>query len=136
VAVSVLILVGLYLILILEAAGRKRSAAVTKLCLALLGAYGVVLAFPFTREFFELALPGVAGWLTALGGASLAVLGLWLSDERFAPGGEVRAASGGGVGVAEVDEPVHGANHERPADEVAKGHGDQVVEEERSPREA
>jgi P-type E1-E2 ATPase len=96
VAVSVLILVGLYLILVLEAAGRRRSAAVTTLCLALLGAYGVALALPFTREFFELALPGVTGWLTVLGGAGLAVLGLWLTDERFSPGGEVRAAVGTG----------------------------------------
>jgi magnesium-transporting ATPase (P-type) len=93
VAVSVLILVGLYLILVLEAAGRRRSAAVTTLCLALLGAYGVALALPFTREFFELALPGVTGWLTVLGGAGLAVLGLWLTDERFSPGGEVRTAA-------------------------------------------
>jgi magnesium-transporting ATPase (P-type) len=97
VAVSVLILVGLYLILVLEAAGRRRSAAVTTLCLALLGAYGVALALPFTREFFELALPGVTGWLTVLGGAGLAVLGLWLTDERFSPGGEVRAATDGGA---------------------------------------
>ena len=38
--------------------GRStRSAAVSMLCLALLGAYAVVLALPFTREFFELALP-------------------------------------------------------------------------------
>jgi P-type E1-E2 ATPase len=94
VAVSVLILVGLYLILVLEAAGRRRSAAVTTLCLSLLAAYGIVLALPFAREFFELAVPGIAGWLTVLGGSGLAVLGLWLTDQRFSPGGEARAAEG------------------------------------------
>jgi cation-transporting P-type ATPase E len=137
VAVSVLILVGLYLILVLEAAGRTRSAAVTMLCLALLGAYGVVLAVPFGREFFELALPGPTGWLTALGGAGLAVLGLWLTDERFAPGGEVRVAStAGAVAVAEVNKPVHRADHERPADQIPERHRQEVVEEEGSPRQA
>jgi magnesium-transporting ATPase (P-type) len=133
VAVSVLILVGLYLILVLEAAGRKRSAAVSGLCLALLGAYGLVLALPFARDFFALALPGPAGWLTVLGGAGLAALGLWLTDERFAPGGDVRASDA--VGAPEVDEPVDRAHHERAADEVPERHGQQVVQEERIPRE-
>ena len=137
VAVSVLILVGLYLILVLEAAGRTRSAAVSMLCLALLGAYAVVLALPFTRDFFELALPGPVGWLTVVGGAGLAVLGLWLTDERFAPGGELRAGSPLGVlAAAKVDEPVDRADHERPAHEVPDGDGQQVVEEERSPGQA
>jgi cation-transporting P-type ATPase E len=137
VAVSVLILVGLYLILVLEAAGRARSAAVSVLCLALLGAYALVLAVPFGRDFFELALPGPEGWLTVLGGAGLAVLGLWLTDERFAPGGEVKAASSSGpAGLAEVDEPVHRTDHERPPDEVPQRHGQQVVDEERFPGQA
>jgi cation-transporting P-type ATPase E len=92
VATTVLILVGLYLILVLEASGRARSAAVSSLCLGLLGAYVVVLAVPFSREFFDLAIPGPAGWLTAAGGAGLAIAGLWLTDERFIPGGEARAA--------------------------------------------
>ena len=87
VATTVLILVGLYLIIVLEASSRLRGAAVTTLCAALLAAYGVVLALPGTREFFELALPGPAAWATAIGGAGLAIAGLWLTDERFAPGG-------------------------------------------------
>ena len=90
VATTVLILVGLYLILVLEASGRRRGAAVGTLCVALAAAYGLVLAVPFAREFFELAVPGVAVSLTAAAGAGLAVAGLWLTDERFTPGGEVR----------------------------------------------
>ena len=137
VAVTVLILVGLYLILVLEASGRTRSAAVSILCFALLAAYAVVLAVPFGRDFFELALPGPEGWLTAVGGAGLAVLGLWLTDERFAPGGEIRAESGGDARPVDtqIHEPVHGADHERSTDEVPKGHGHEVVEKERSPRQ-
>ena len=88
VATSVLILVGLYLILVLEASGRTRSVAVSTLCASLLAAYGVVLAVPFGRDFFELALPGPAGWLIVVAGAALAVLGLRLVSDRFVPGGE------------------------------------------------
>jgi magnesium-transporting ATPase (P-type) len=98
VATTVLILVGLYLIVVLEASSRLRSAAVTMLCLALLGVYAVVLAFPWTREFFELALPGPAAWTTALAGAGLAVTGLWLTDERFTPGGRARLDAAAAAG--------------------------------------
>ena len=47
VATTVLVLVGLYLILVLEASGRMRGAAVSLLCLALLGGYALVLVVPF-----------------------------------------------------------------------------------------
>jgi cation-transporting P-type ATPase E len=93
VATTVLILVGLYLIVVLEAAGRTRATAVLLLCLGLLGLYAVVLAVPSLREFFELAVPGPTAWLTTLAGAGLAAAGLWLTDPRFTPGGEVRVAS-------------------------------------------
>jgi cation-transporting P-type ATPase E len=93
VATTVLILVGLYLIVVLEAAGRTRATAVLLLCLGLLGLYAAVLAVPSLREFFELAVPGPTAWLTALAGAGLAAAGLWLTDPRFTPGGEVRVAS-------------------------------------------
>jgi magnesium-transporting ATPase (P-type) len=129
VATTVLILVGLYLIIVLEASSRLRGAAVTTLCAALLAAYGLVLAFPGTREFFELALPGPAAWATAVAGAGLAIVGLWLTDERFAPGGRASAVA------AEVDEPVDGADHDRPAEDVPDRHGQEVVEEEGAPRE-
>ena len=133
VATSVLILVGLYLILVLEASGGKRSVAVSALCVSLLAAYGVVLALPFGREFFELALPGLEGWLAALSGAALAVLGLRLVGDRFAPGGEAEGSGTGGV--AEVHEPVDGPDHDGSADDVPQRHGEQVVEQERVPRQ-
>jgi P-type E1-E2 ATPase len=137
VATSVLILVGLYLILVLEASGRLRGAAVTTLCLALLGAYAAVLAVPGLRDFFQLVPLGVTGSLTVLGGTGLAIAGLWLTDERFTPGGETRLQSGsqGGPVRAEVDEPVQGGDHHGPADEVADRDGQEVVDEERAPGE-
>lgn len=135
VATSVLILVGLYLILVLEASSRFRGAAVMTLCLALLGAYAAVLAVPGLRGFFELVPLGVTGSLTVLGGTGLAVAGLWLTDERFTPGGEARLHSGAEprpVGT-EVDEPVQGGDHHGPADQVADRDGQEVVDEERAP---
>jgi hypothetical protein len=132
VATTVLILVGLYLVVVLEASSRLRGAAVTTLCATLLGAYAVVLAVPRTREFFDLAVLGPAAWATALVGAGLAIVGLWLTDERFAPGGEIRAGS---AVAAEEDKPVDGADHDRPAEDVSDRHGEEVVEQEGAPRQ-
>jgi hypothetical protein len=129
-------LVGLYLILVLEAAARAQSAAVSVLCLAFLDAYGVVLALSFTREFSSSRFRGPAGWLTVAGGAGLAVLGLWLTDERFAPGGEARGSSPAVDAAAEVDEPIDRANHQRPSQEIPDRHRHQVVEEKGSPGQA
>jgi P-type E1-E2 ATPase len=134
VATTVLILVGLYLIVVLEASGRVRAPAVVALCLSLLALYGLVLALPGMREFFQLAVPGVTACLTALGGAGLAVAGLWLTDERFTPGGEARLGST--VLAAQVDEPVDGADHERAADDVPERDREEIVEEEAAPRQA
>jgi len=86
VAVTVLVLVGLYLILALEVTGRIRGAAVSTLCLALLTAYIVVLLVPFARDFFRLAPPSLAILGPALAGAALAVAGLAALDDRFVPG--------------------------------------------------
>ena len=86
VAVTVLILVGLYLILALEVAGRLRGAAISTLCVLLLGVYLLVLLVPFTRSFFALALPGPAVLGPALAGAALAIGGLAVLDDRFIPG--------------------------------------------------
>jgi cation-transporting P-type ATPase E len=86
VATTVLIGVGLYLILALEASARRRGAAVTALCAALAGLYGATLALPAARTFFELATPTAAMVLTAIVGIALAAAGLWLVDERFVPG--------------------------------------------------
>jgi cation-transporting P-type ATPase E len=86
VAVTVLVLVGLYLILALEVSGRVRGAAVSTLCLALLAGYVLVLLVPFAREFFLLAPPTLAIVAPALAGAALAISGLAVLDDRFIPG--------------------------------------------------
>ena len=86
VATTTLVATGLYLILALENGSRRRGVAVIVLCGALAGAYVLVLALPFTREFFALAYPGPFGLAAALVGAGGAVAGLLLTDERFFPG--------------------------------------------------
>jgi cation-transporting P-type ATPase E len=86
IATTVLVLVGLYLVLALEATGRTRAAAVGTLVGAMLVLYALVLAAPATRHFFALDVPGPGGIFLALAGAALAVAGLWLTDDRFVPG--------------------------------------------------
>ncbi len=85
IATTVLVLVGLYLILALEAAGKKRGVAVTALCLGLLAVYLLALVLP-TRHFFELAVPNVAIVVVSIVGAALSVFTLWLTGDRFVPG--------------------------------------------------
>jgi cation-transporting P-type ATPase E len=86
VATTVLVAVGLYLIVALEASGRRRGAAVSALCAALAIGYFLVLLTPVSREFFELAVPGPAILAVATAGAAFALAGLWLTDDRFVPG--------------------------------------------------
>ena len=86
IATTVLVLVGLYLILALEATSRRRGAAIGALTGAMLVLYALVLAAPGTRHFFALTIPGPGGVFLALAGAALAVIGLWLTDDRFVPG--------------------------------------------------
>jgi cation-transporting P-type ATPase E len=86
VAVTVLVLVGLYLIVALEATGRVRGTMISVLCLALLAAYFVLLLFPSLRDFFELSLPTAAVLGPALVGSALAIVGLAVIDDRFIPG--------------------------------------------------
>jgi P-type E1-E2 ATPase len=90
VAVTVLVTVGLYLILVLEAAGRKRGVAVMALCVVLYALYWLALAIPGTRHFFELAVPNVAVLACSVFGVALAIVGLWFTGDRFVVG---RAAS-------------------------------------------
>jgi P-type E1-E2 ATPase len=85
VATSVLVLVGLYLVLALEASEARRGRAVLAFCLALLTAYMLVLAWSWSRGFFELAVPGPWELIAILGGTGLAVAGLVFTDERFVP---------------------------------------------------
>jgi cation-transporting P-type ATPase E len=86
VATTALIAVGLYLIVALEAAGRRRSTAVAALCAVLAALYLATLSIPFTRDFFALAAPDPVVFATALTGASLAVAGLAVTSAAFLPG--------------------------------------------------
>jgi cation-transporting ATPase E len=86
IATTVLVLVGLYLLLALEATSRRRAAAISSLVAAMLVLYSLVLVAPFSRHFFALTVPGPGGIFVALAGAALAIVGLWLTDDRFVPG--------------------------------------------------
>jgi P-type E1-E2 ATPase len=84
VAISVLVLVGLYLIIALEDPAGRRGQLVGGMCVALLAAYAVTLALPATRDFFELSVPTVEIVVTAVVGAAIAVAGLELMGLRTA----------------------------------------------------
>ncbi|HZR96713.1 MAG TPA: HAD-IC family P-type ATPase [Gaiellaceae bacterium] len=86
IATTVLVIVGLYLILALEATSRTRAAAVGTMTAVMLALYFLVLAAPTTRRFFALDVPGPGGFVVAIAGAALAVAGLLLTDDRFVPG--------------------------------------------------
>ena len=85
VATTALVLVGLYLILALEAEGRRRGTAVVALVLALLAAFLLVLLDPSMRSFFALGPLAPSVVLTALAGALIAGGGLATIDDRFIP---------------------------------------------------
>jgi cation-transporting ATPase E len=90
-ALTVLVVVGLYLVIALEATGRRRIAAVSALCGALFALYVVVVAWAATRHFFDLAVPGAWSVIATLGGTTLAIGGLALTDARFVPDLRVRS---------------------------------------------
>jgi cation-transporting P-type ATPase E len=85
VATTTLVLVGLYLILALEAEGRRRSSAVGLLVGLLLAGYAAVLLVAFARDFFLLAPVSLTTVIPAVAGALLAALGLAALDPRFVP---------------------------------------------------
>jgi cation-transporting ATPase E len=91
VATTVLVLVGLYLVVALEASAPRRGAAVSILAGALLGLYALVLVTPAVRDFFELVVPGFAAVVTSIVGAALAIGSLWLTSDRFIPGRQAPA---------------------------------------------
>ena len=84
-ATSTVIVVGLYLVLALEATGPRRAGWVGALCVALLAAYVAVLAVPAVRSFYALAVPRVTTLVMIVVGASLAIGFLRLTDDRFVP---------------------------------------------------
>jgi hypothetical protein len=55
------------------------------LCLGLWLLYMVIVAFSGTRHFFELEVPDTWAVIAILGGVTLAIAGLALTDDRFVP---------------------------------------------------
>jgi hypothetical protein len=86
IATTVLVLVGLYLILALEATSRRRATAIGTLVAVMIAVYALIVATPATRSFFALTVLGPGGVVISLAGAGLAIVGLWLTDDRFVPG--------------------------------------------------
>jgi len=84
-ATSTLIVVGLYLVLALEATSTRRARLVGILCASLLAVYVVVLVVPGLRQFFELAVPNPAALVLIAVGCAIAIGFLWLTDDRFIP---------------------------------------------------
>ncbi len=84
-ATSTLIVVGLYLVLALEATSTRRARLVGILCASLLAAYVAVLLVPGLRRFFELAMPNPAALVLIAIGSAIAIGFLWLTDDRFVP---------------------------------------------------
>ena len=79
VAVTILVVCGLYLVMALEAEGsRRRSTLVAIMCASLACAYVAVLLVPATRRFFELTTPDVSMLATSLLASALTVGALGL----------------------------------------------------------
>jgi cation-transporting P-type ATPase E len=85
-ATTVLIAVGLYLVVALEAAPGTRRVWVAGLVGGLSLTYLIVLGVGGLRHFFGLETLGGWGLLGLLGGIAVAVGGLLLTDDRFLPG--------------------------------------------------
>jgi uncharacterized protein (DUF697 family) len=80
VAVTILVVCGLYLVIALEATGsRRRSALVGGMCAVLFGLYVAALLIPVTRKFFALTVPDVGMIVTALIASAIAIGALFLS---------------------------------------------------------
>ena len=84
-ATTTLVIVGLYLVLALEATSTRRARLVGVLCAALFAVYVAILALPGLRRFFELAVPNLAALVLVVVGAGIAIGFLWLTDDRFIP---------------------------------------------------
>jgi cation-transporting ATPase E len=84
-ALTTLIVVGLYLVLALEATELHRAFWLGALCASLAAMYVAILVLPALRSFFDLVVPGPASILVSLVGAGLSIGFLWLTDDRFVP---------------------------------------------------
>ena len=84
-ATSTLIVVGLYLVVALEATSTLRVRLVAALCAILLAVYACVLVLPGPRTFFELAVPSPVTLALIAVGSFIAIGFLWLTDDRFVP---------------------------------------------------
>jgi hypothetical protein len=85
IAVTALMTIGLWFVIVLEIAGVKRSAWVILLCLIMGGAYAAVILVAPLRDFFALALINPVDIAIALSGAAITAAGLWILDRRFRP---------------------------------------------------
>jgi magnesium-transporting ATPase (P-type) len=103
VAVTILVILGLYLVMAIEAEGsRRRSTVVGGMCAALFGAYVAAIAIPWTRHFFALTVPDLKMVVTAVVASATSIAALTLcgySAWSTAPSG----ADGDGDGDGDDD---------------------------------
>ena len=79
VALTTLILGGLYLVMALEAGGsRRRSGLVAGMCAVMAGLYVGALVISPIRSFFALTVPDAGMLATALLAAAMSIAALWL----------------------------------------------------------
>jgi P-type E1-E2 ATPase len=80
VALTTLVLSGLYLVMALEAGGSgRRSALVGGMCAVLGGFYALAIALPFMRSFFQLVVPSAGMVATALLASAVSIAALAMS---------------------------------------------------------
>ena len=85
VATTVLIVVGLYLVVVLEAGSERRLRTVVAMSLALAAFYFAVMSIEAGQEFFELSEPDPLLFFIAAIGSALPIAGLCATDDRFVP---------------------------------------------------
>jgi len=85
VAVTTLMAIGLWLVIIIEVSGVKRSAWVITMCLAMAGAFVAFLVVAPLRDFFELTTLSALDLVVAISGAVITAAGLWMLDSQFRP---------------------------------------------------
>jgi P-type E1-E2 ATPase len=79
VALTTLVMNGLYLVMALEAGGSvRRSALVGGMCAVMAGLYICALVIPFTRSFFELTLPDAGMIATSVAASAVSITALTL----------------------------------------------------------